>query len=1008
MRNNFRIYDASAGSGKTFNLASNYIVTAMIYGFKNILAVTFTNAAAKEMKDRIMEVLKNIASNRQDNNTLGYKKYIVRLYKEKSGISINDIQIQKMCASILKQILHNYSFFNISTIDSFFQIVLKNLTKELGIKGNYILALEEKKYNELAVKSLINRSNEKETNNQRILTWLTNFFVKNVEDGKLWNIEKNLNQFVHEAFKSEITSTFLNSDNEELLSINKLEELRNSLAKEIKQFENTLIEKRNKFIFKCKELGLSAKDFKDGRKNGIYNYVEKLPTDIPLIKELEERKCLKEVYPEYDDIINYLHDNYNDYLLNKIYYDNIYQLGVLNTISQIKNEILKKENIFVLHNTAFFLNKLNEGDVPFVFEKISQRIEHIFIDEFQDTNRSSFNNLRRLIEESLQSNGSSYIFGDIKQSIYRWSGGDMHIMQQIVSENRDNVHSLMENFRSLGNIVNFNNDFFGRIYKQNNIEFVPQEIRRDDNIGIVRIQFVNQDKKSVDKGVDIFDYIKQEIDYYHREKGYDLSDIALLFRSNKKLVATANRLKNDTSFDYNPVSDIAFKFSSSLAVNKIIEALRYINDNKKVISKEIINGDSSAINEIDMLAKTYKREKSLLEIVMKIASILHVDNDAVFLPAFYDTIKDYIKTRIGGLSEFIQYWDESLQDKSVDMSGVKAGIRLTSIHKSKGLAYKVVIVPYCDNPFYKSTNIWINKVDKSAKLPIFMTSSSKLEQTSYNNLFEEEKYAQLLDSINLLYVAFTRSQDNLSIISSFPSVNALKSEPKSANTLLYRYVTQIQPQDFANKGGSLFIYKNCEKTKEQIKQTNNDNAEEIIVNKIHLTDNSISFSTAREEDMEQYFASSYNDLTQQEKGSKYHEYVARLIMSKDIDRLVLQAKLGGEQADELNNIFVTLVSQTKDLHWFDGSYKILNERSIIYLNLANEAIVKRPDRVMFNDREVIIVDYKFGNKEKRYKKQVHEYMELISKMKVFQNKTIKGFLYYIDIDNPDNNEIEEC
>ncbi|MBR1626556.1 MAG: UvrD-helicase domain-containing protein [Bacteroidales bacterium] len=1027
-----KIYDASAGSGKTFNLASNYIATAMKSGFESILAITFTNAATKEMKDRIIDVLQNIAENRNDKETSGYKENIIRLY---SDISEDDWQnmndedkqtiirhngpvIEQRSSEILKRILHRYSFFNISTIDSFFQLVLKNLTKELGVTGNYMLALDSRKYDEQAVKILVQSAGYDETTEYSVLNWLTNYFIEIQEEGKSWNIERALNDFVTEAFKSDEVSKVLQGERSELLSIENLENLRKRLTKDIKQFKNTLKEKRDTFLNRCEQLNLQEKDFKDGRKNGVYGYIKNICEKIITGEELEERKCLDEVYPECCDVIKFLKENCNEYFLKKIYIDNIYQLGVLSNIAKIKSELLKKDNTFVLSDTASLLNKLNDGDVPFVFEKISQRIEHILIDEFQDTNQSSFNNLSKLMDECLQTGGSASIFGDIKQSIYRFGGGDMRIMQELTRNNPESVVPLKKNFRSLGNIVRFNNDLFRFVYESIGIEFIPQEVRREDNTGIVRLNFLKKDD-------DVFECIKKEIDYYHIEKGYDLSDIALLFRNNDKLIETANKLKNCKEFDYNPISDIAFKFSSSPAVTKIIEALKYIDNSQRKISKEIISSplkdnkgnekqsmkESAILQAIDNLAITYKREKSLLEVVMKIADILRIEDDAVFLPAFYDTIKDYTKTRGGNLQEFLIYWEETLQNKSVDMSGVKAGVKLTSIHKSKGLAYKVAIVPYCNNKYYKNDKIWIKTEDGETSLPVFSTTPSRLEHTRYNALTAEEKYAQMTDTINLLYVAFTRSKDNLSVISSLPSTNALKEETNALHTLLYKYVkyaTQKNPKDFVLKDGNLFVYRDCDIVPVPNSKQNSLSAEDITIDKITLSDNNVTFSVADKDELDEYFSQSYRELTQMQRGTKYHSFVSALITEDDIDSIILSAERSEENTTGIKNILQYIVNRTKELHWYDGTYHILNERAIVSFDETNELIIRRPDRVMYNDDEVIVVDYKFGKRDEKYKKQVGKYIELIKRMNYFKNKTFKGFIFYINTENLTESIIDNC
>ena len=996
----FKIYNASAGSGKTFNLASNYIFTAVVSGFENILAVTFTNAAAKEMKDRIIDVLRNISQGKKDSETVGYINNLKTQFA-KHSINISDALLQQKSQELLTRILHNYSFFNISTIDSFFQLVLKNLTKELGVVGNYMLSLNAQKYDELAVKTLVTSLKEDDEQGNKIFEWLANYFDKIHEDHKTWNIEKTLNAFVKNAFGSDDVSTIL-QNNAEDFSLEQLDKLRKSLVKSIVEFEKILRLKREKFLKSCESFGLKEADFKEGRKGGVYKYIKQLPQKIE-IEEIKNRHTCEEVYNETNDIIEYIEKNYDAYRLNKIYYANIYPLGVLKYISDIKSDILKQDNIFVLNDTASFLDKLNEGDVPFVFEKISQRVDNIFIDEFQDTNRASFRNLEKLMNECVSSGGKSDIFGDIKQSIYRFNGGDYTIMQgevdKIKQSDSKNVIELQDNFRSLGNVVEFNNNLFGNIYKEKGIDFQDQKVRREENKGIVRVQFAeNRDA--------VIDYITREIKYYN-DKGYDLNDIAILFRSNVDLVSVAKSLKDAEDFDYNPVSDVAFKFSSSLAVSKIIETLKYIDDKKRVISKEIINSSDENIKRINALSSSYKTDKSLLELVMNIAVVLDINDDAVFLPAFYDNIKDYTKNTGGNLTDFLDYWDEALQERNVDMSGVKAGVHLTSIHKSKGLAYKVVIVPYCDSSFYKSSNIWVKSCEDDA-LPIFSAMSSSLEDTKYNDEFEKENHAQYMDTINLMYVAFTRSRDNLSVISTMPSEKAKSEDAKSLNTLLFNYVNNSENSKFVAREDNLYIYKNCEDTLKSSSKSDEGKNDEILIDKIEFSDNVVNFAKSNKDELEEYFNNSYQELSQKEIGTKYHTYISNLIKAEDKQNILLKAEQSKDDTVLLEEIIDKIIETTSERHWFDDTYSVLNERAIISFDEANELVVKRPDRIMYNDKNIIVVDYKFGKKQDKYKKQVHHYMNLLGNVRGFEDKEISGYLFYINIEQGVGVEIEKC
>ncbi len=1016
-----KIYDASAGTGKTYQLTCNYIVTAILQtfgknvnildsdiskinsGFRNILAVTFTNAAAKEMKDRIIEVLQNISENKQDSGTNGYRQDIISAYKNHTGVQLDDTQLQKICSILLRQILHHYSFFSISTIDSFFQLVLKNLTKELGLPGNYTLELDAKKYEKQAVERLIalttDSSSNKETQ-KKLYNWLIKLFEKGIEDGKSWNIEKNLTKFVGDAFKNNVVLNKL-SNNNALLSIGELEKIEKELRKKIEGIEDGLKRHRDGFIQACERYNLDEKDFK-GKSRSIYVDIKKILDKLHEgkidIDKIKNKECLEIVVTEANNLISFIEEKYPIYRIDKIYYDNIYQLGVLSKIANLKDEILRENNTFILNNTPMLLSKLNEGDVPFVFEKISQYINNIFIDEFQDTNQSSFANLQLLMNECSQQGGSIFIFGDLKQSIYRFNGGDSSIMQDLITGNPNSIVHLIDNFRSLSNIVNFNNELFGPIYQKEGIGFVNSNSKRSSNSGIVRCWQITDENKEE------YDYIKKEIDYYHDEKGYDYSDIAILIKGNEKIVEIANKLKESKDHDYNPISDIAFKFSASKCVCKIVEALKYIDDRGRKISKEIINIDDEVLTAINRLVDTYKKEKSLLEVAMKIANILHIDDDTVFLPAFYDSIKAYTSNTNGTIAEFIDYWEETLKNRSVDMSGAKAGVFFSTIHKSKGLAYKVVIVP-CSFKMFNNDDLCVEPDIEDCPLPFFYASVGKITGSTFDNYAQKETKKQYLEAINLLYVALTRSRDCLSIIFKKPADKTLNADAKNINTLLSQRLESMDNMKEDPLEEDLFVYKE----EDSPKQNNNidkDNNNRIEIDKIDFNDNSITFSTAKEEDLEEFFADSYDELSIREQGIKYHAFVSKLNTEQDIPS-ILQANATKEENTIIQDILQTIISQTKDLHWYDNTYKLINERAIISFD-NNKLVIKRPDRVMYNDNEVIVVDYKFGQIKEEYKNQVKGYINLIAQINKFKDKKFKGFIFYINAENPKESKIQQC
>ncbi|MBQ7984073.1 MAG: UvrD-helicase domain-containing protein [Bacteroidales bacterium] len=1000
---NLKIYDASAGSGKTFNLAANYIVTSLIDGFSTVLAVTFTNAAAKEMKDRIIDVLNGLAGNAKDSLTEGYRQSIKELYFEKTKTLLSDQVLCSLSSELLKKILHQYSFFNVCTIDSFFQSVLKNLTRELGVTDNYLLGLDSDKYDSRAVHNLLTLpQGENAVQKDRIVQWAEDFFAHQSQDGKSWNIEKELTKFSSDAFASDFILSMLQGESKQIFTPDNLENLKNTLEENLLKFRKTLSDKCKAFFDKCKQENLTIEDFKGKSRGSFYAVVMKKFPDNISENILDGKTYPDAVAPQAEDIVNFLHENYTGYLKNKIFFNSIYPLGLLSAIASERSSLLKQDNMFLLKDTSFFLDKISQSDVLFVFEKLSQYIKNIFIDEFQDTNRSSFSTLSKIIRETLDLNGSASIFGDIKQSIYRFNGGDFTIMRNLTDTYSDCVINLSRNFRSSSNIVRFNNDFFAGIYPSMKINYVPQQTERTDVTGEVRLRFAKEKN-------DHYSWLNNEIDYYTDVKGYKLSDIAVLFRSNSHLLETADMLSKETRRDYNPVSDIAFKFSSSFAVNKIIHCLKFLADGKKQISKEIVffasDNEETLIRE---LKTALKQSKSLTELVIAVSDILQINDDTVFLPAFYDAIRFFSSQNISSLNAFLEYWDETLSSKSVDMQGAVSGVRLTSIHKSKGLAYPVVIVPYCDNAFFKSGHIWVKTKEGDGDLPFFTANCADLENIpEYCGEYLQEKQAQFTDTVNLLYVAFTRPRNCLSVISTQPTASSLKGEVKSVNRLLYDYAALSRSECFKKEEENLFVYmpqetdtyKSCGGKTDAVKGQSETDAEEITVQSIPFTKDGNAFALSVDKTAENYFENNAPSPSKQVLGSRYHAYISRIRTLKDKDAVISQAAINNDDSQTLEHIVNALLSQPLTASWFSEDNKIFNERSILIKDNEGNITEKRPDRIVVTPSQVTVVDYKFGQPHSEYISQVSQYMECVKEMNFAKNKTLKGYLCYIDIEN---------
>lgn len=1012
MKQGIIIYSASAGSGKTFSLTANYIVMAVRGDFREIAAITFTNKAAKEMKDRIIEVLQSIASNDSSAQTTAYIDKIKELYKQKYGQMLDDLDLKTKASSLLTQILHNYSFFNVSTIDSFLQKILKSLTKELNL-GSFQLILDETKYRDWAIKSLIEQ--QQAGQDDVIASWLKQMFLKNVDDDKSWNIERTLKDFSKDAFNKDTVINVLNNEEfSKKIDKNNLLQEAEKIKGRIDDFLTKVKRLREEFLSLCARENLTENDFSGASKGSFYVLVNRdLADKKKLTKDLSEtlskkvnaglmnkgKVCPNGIVSKAEEIAAFFEENITTFLENKLYYDCIFQVGLLKDIADRRDDKKKEDEVFLLQDTNYVLRQLSKEDVPFVFEKTSQRVSDIMIDEFQDTSNIAFEVLNNILEENLSNGNSPYLFGDIKQSIYRWNGGNWQLLNNLSNKPENTIVVLEENFRSNGNIIKFNNDFFSPLYNNIGIKYENQKLpsNKEDkaNEGLVRIRFIG-------KQGDNLNSLMEEIDFYHDTLGYEYGDIGVLFRDNKKLVEAANYIK-DNRPEYNPVSDISFTFKNSPAVGFIISALRYLSDREDTVSKEIISQTDGAIPQIDKLRYNYNKTFSLLELVMQLAVILKIDDDMAFVPAFYDIVKEYSSSNRADIEDFLDYWDEQLSDKSVDLTGTESGLNMITIHKSKGLAYRVVIVPYLWDCYKNKAAGWF-ETNSPDGLPIFHAMYSSLKGTDYQPLYDQERKNQYVDNLNLLYVAFTRAKDHLSIINNYTPPKS-QSTTESTGKMLYDYIHNNNSSvAFYEQSEGLFTNQEATITPQTNKQETNNN-QTIVIDKISFNQKRVNFSLQDKDDLLSFFDSSFEGQTQRAKGSTYHYYISKMQTKEDIDNIVALANLAAEDSQKIQQIAYQMIQDSEPFHWFDNTYKVLNERSILDYDTEGGLQVKRPDRIMVSDTEVIVVDYKFGNKNPKYHKQVAQYMILLESL--FPNKTIKGYLWYINVDEQVNTNIEQ-
>lgn len=1066
------VYKASAGSGKTFTLAVQYIRQLIEdpYSYRRILAVTFTNKATTEMKERILSQLYGIATSLKSSD--GYLKEIMKT----SNKSVDEIR--KAADTALKNIIHDYSRFRIETIDSFFQSVMRNLARELELGANMTIELNNGDVLSDAVDSMI----EKLDRMSPTLYWLLEYIEERIADDKRWNVSSEIKGFGRNIFDEAY--------------IEKGVALREKLkdTKFIPQYRKKLQEKRESILDTMKGFNehfqeilnanrLIPTDLKNGAR-GIGSYFNKIASGKLSndVRNSTVEKCLEgaenwttKTSPYKDTIISLanqvliqvLNDAENTRVSsNKVLNSCDMSLRYLNNLQllmRIDSEVREQNlshNRFLLSDTNALLHSIiREGDASFVYEKIGTTIDTVMIDEFQDTSRMQWENFHLLLEESLAQKEGSMIVGDIKQSIYRWRNGDWKILAGLDKDRsfRLNSKTLDTNWRSEANIIAFNNDIFTSACKVLNERYkadegedctqlldaysdVRQKTSKDTKEGYIKLSFLKNSEEHpyTDTTMEL---LAEEVDSLVK-KGVRVNDIAILVRKNKSIPAIADYFDKNTP--YRVVSDEAFRLDASLAVCMLIDGLRYISEPtdriacarlavayQKEILKKNVDYNTVLLNSVeDYLPAEFRLmlpEMSLMplyELLEKLFVIFRMDmieEQDAYLCAFYDAVTEYMQNNSSELTSFLTYWNDTLYAKTIP-SGEISGIRILSIHKSKGLEYHTVLLPFCDWKMENETfnhMLWcrINEedADKEPFCELDLTPvnySSAMAESYFSDSYREERLQLWVDNLNLLYVAFTRACKNLIVwckdeqkdtVSKLlrESIDCMKEIKMTCN------MPELDEEDEENKeeNDEPIVYEYGEicisGEKKKSDSTNRLVAIPDAVNvKIESLETEIDFKQSNrsadfirgDEDEEENLRSQYI-----RQGQLLHTLFASIDTKEDltaaIERLLFEGVIeSAEKAQEIYEIAERALNLDEVKDWYSGEWTLYNECSIIYNDEQGKMQTRRPDRVMMKGKEVIVVDFKFGKKKPEYSTQVREYMSLLSEMGYTD---IKGYIWYV-------------
>ena len=1104
MEEHLTVYRASAGSGKTFTLAVEYISLLVKdpENYQHILAVTFTNKATQEMKMRILSQLYGIA------NSLQSSQQYFNKVKEKTNMP--DAVIRNNARAALTLLIHRYNNFRILTIDAFFQQVLRNLAHELGQTANLRVDLNNEEITEKAVDQMI-ESLEK---GQPVLQWISTYINNSIEDDNGWNIIGKIKTFGTNIFK----------DFYKAHEANLKEQLSN--ADDFKVYETTLRKRRNDIrkTFNSKarsilnEIKNANLDIPSNYRSGLYKYLTdsaiapltNKPLKAGVLKANESpqnwtsSKCAKAdkqqiqtlaaevLSAQLSELIAYNDDNWNEFQSIQLTLSHLSELRLLHAIADAVDNLTKDTNRFMLSNTQALLKELiADSDTPFIFERIGARLKHVMIDEFQDTSTIQWQNFQVLLANCMaQELSQNLIVGDIKQSVYRWRQGDWGILNNIeksFAHQKIRLETLDYNYRSEKRIIDFNNAFWEQCVAntakevaqddaekaeivQKAYEDVAQKTHKTTENGFVKISLYPS--KSMKEAVleELIETIKEL--FNNGYGGKNQSKIAILVRSKSNIQDIVNALLQSFGNEINIVSDEAFRLDASLSVNIIVSAMHLLTHpddvltrgklvklyNQEVLKKPLTDTDLlvsiNESNNIDtknidkkerrklateqqmaklnsQLPPEYVANRELLlglpivDLVDKLFMLFGLDQlegQSSYICTLYDTLNDFLKDHTADIDDFINEWENSLSSKTIQSDEIE-GIRIMTIHKSKGLEFDNVIIPFCNWEMEKKGTLWCETKNKPApynKLPLLPIdfSRDKLIGTVFEDDYKEEHFQNIVDNLNLLYVAFTRASKNLFVFGLRQGKTTLDNIAKGTPPGNRSYAIELALRQVSEQlqGSSLsfpddigseihFEYGTLVPETHEKEHAVADNPFLIKPDK-HIvsiatypqaatfkqSNKSIEF--VKGEDVDPSDRTRYIKI-----GNVLHQLFSTIYTTADIptrlNELEQQGIIYNDEitSAQLRTRIEDAITNPQVQEWFSKRWQLYNECTILEYNKdTNEMEEHRPDRVMTDGKEFVVVDFKFGKEREEYKKQVQQYMEILIRM---GHKKVSGYLWYV-------------
>jgi ATP-dependent exoDNAse (exonuclease V) beta subunit len=955
------------------------------------------------------------------------------------------IQIKTKSQQIIKHIIHNYAAFDISTIDKFTHKVIRAFAHDLNLPMTFEVTLDTENLLIEAVDAIIAQAGEDE-----ILTkLLIDFTMEKTDDDKSWDISREIldtgRLVLNENHRNEITNFHDKSIADFVEIKKKLAETCKVLDKDNAALAEgllTLIE-NNGIDLKSFSRGtfpnhlVSIRDGKFNPKNKTFHEFD----DIAINKTAKDRALIENLIPELIQVLAAIYKNFEKRDFYKAFLKNITPLSLLNTVSNELAKIQEEQNLLsITEFNAIIHREIQNQPAPFIYERLGERYRHFFIDEFQDTSEMQWQNLIPLIDNALSGQddfgekGTLMIVGDPKQSIYRWRGGKA---EQFIELSKDNnpfnnpdkkLEHLDKNYRSYSQVIDFNNEFFKLVsgefehpdykdlYENHSHQKTNSKTGGYVNISFIpKVEVVEVDEESLGK-TEL--YVLATLNTIEKvlHEGFEYKDIVILTRKRSQGIAIANYL---TEQNVPLLSSETLMIQNATEVRLIIHLLKYLKNNADLEAKayflhyiaeniqdkmpvhDFIAKGMEQKQEVDFenwlisfdLSLSFQniRKKSLYEaveiIISKFLSPNLAEVGGAYVQYFLDIVLERDVRNQAGISDFLNFWDKNAEKFSIPSPEGNNAVRIMTIHKSKGLEFPVVIMPFAEEDYSRKPKdkLWLDAKEMDFGLPkVLIDNSSAVEGfgVEAKSVYDEKKQEELLDNINVLYVALTRAEEQLYVISNMNLTSKGEVKTNDMSTFFINYLM--------NYGGfdeSKLEYEFGSPGKLSSNAKHVDTSKKIEVVAETLDPKSIKIA--------QREALMWGTHQQEsiEYGNVIHEILSFVKTKEDVvlavDKAIENGLINFGQKELVSQTIRDIVNHKElELFFADGN-TVLNEQTII----RKDSTTIKPDRmVVTTDDEVYLLDYKTGIHNAKYQKQLENYQHAIELMGY---KVIKKSLIYI-------------